>query len=77
MFVAVIIVGILVYNDGQQIKQQTITIKNNQYSNATAEETFIRQGLVCLATYPPNLNPTPAQVQTEANKCFANTPEIK
>jgi hypothetical protein len=84
MFAGIVIVGTIAYNDGQQIKKiinehtETITqVKNNQYTNSLALETFIREGLVCTASIPPNPNPTRASIQAEANKCFPNTPEVK
>lgn len=56
-----------------------INIENNQYHNSTAIETFVRVGLVCTATHPLPITPTPTivQINTEGNECFPNTPIIK
>lgn len=84
MLIAVIIVGEIAYNDGQQIKhlvktqtQLTAQVKNNQHNNSIALETFIRQGLICTATLSPSSHPTLALINMEGEKCFPNTPPIK
>jgi hypothetical protein len=77
MFIAVIVVGYLAYRDGQQIKNQTQTIKNNQYSNSVTLETFVREGLVCTFTIVPNPTASKALITQEVDNCFKNTPEVK
>lgn len=68
------IFGISIWIKIAHNQQETLV---NQYANGQAEETFIREGLVCLFTTPPNSMPSKAQITTETNNCFKNTPPIK
>jgi hypothetical protein len=78
IFIGILIVGSIAYEDGQAIKQIITTrtsliqtVEVNQKSNALAIKTYI----ACLLT----LNPaqTPTQIQNSEQTCFDNAPQVK
>lgn len=84
MFVAVIVIGIIAYRDGQEVKQiindhtqviqreeqQTEEIEKNQLTNSTALKDYI----ACLLTLTPTGDMT---LQAQEQTCFNNAPEVK
>lgn len=82
MFIGIILVGTVAYDDGQQIKriinnhsqsiaaeeQATQQIKANQATNSNA----IKQYIACLIA----INPT-GNVQAQEQTCFDKAPEVK
>jgi hypothetical protein len=80
LFINVIVTIISVYfvvTVSIKINRNQVEVKNNQYTNSSALETFIRKGLVCLFTTSPNPYPTHAQITDEVNNCFKNTPPVR
>jgi ABC-type dipeptide/oligopeptide/nickel transport system permease component len=78
VFLAVLVVGAIAYNDGQQVKQITEqhsseikNIETNQHINALA----IKQYIACLLNLSPTQ--TQAQIKTAELTCFDNAPEVK
>lgn len=82
MFISIIIIAAVAYDDGQQIKQiinnhtqqimfqekETDQIKANQLINSTALKDYI----ACLIAINPN-----GDIQVQETTCFKNAPEVK